>query len=399
MGQERLDRRAIGALFPGRGQLPSLRVFPEREEVAASLDLDAGDGGRYDIGDLLASESRGVLGDLREGPGLDDHHVVLAALPDVEALRIVGDRLANVEDQRRHFLAGHRQFDRDPRRVEAERGEVLDVIRDVSLGRLDHAERCEGAQQALDLRTVGGCLDRRDQVPATVAAPIGRDDLGLRTGGSRPRDLHGRDLECRHPHEDRLAPVGEGLTKPTEQSCLDDVDTGDALAPDVSPALHDLADLERRDRPIGIGRSAGGCEKPDGRGRGRQPERLGWGGDRAGVGRFPQFLEVSHQRLDSRGLGRHVHGLARSANGPGRVPRRSKTRCSSPRSIATRWISSVGVSISSGRTRSARRRSSHCVRTPARSSPHTVRRLPKNNTSNIVVLWLDFIIRAGRRKR
>ena len=84
-----------------RGEVSSqpAALLGELEDVAAGLDLDPGHGGRHDLGDLLAPQRSRALGDLRECPGVDHHDVVLSALADVDALRLVGDRLADVQDE------------------------------------------------------------------------------------------------------------------------------------------------------------------------------------------------------------------------------------------------------------------------------------------------------------
>ena len=138
-----------GSAFSRRGEVSSQPVepFDELENVATSRDLDRGHGGRHDVGDLLAAEQRGTLGDFREGPGVDHDHVILAALADEDALRLVGDGLAHIQDQASFGIDGPGcQLDGDLRRGQAEWSEVLDIVGHVALGEVHHAERRECRQ-------------------------------------------------------------------------------------------------------------------------------------------------------------------------------------------------------------------------------------------------------------
>ena len=86
---------------------------------------------------------------------------------------------------------------------------------------------------------------------------------------------------------------------------------------------------------------------------------------------------------------------------PRPASRRSKTRCSLPRSIATRRISCPGVSIRSGSTRSARR-----AVVPLRAEPGSIEppheqeeAEEQHHQNDRLSIRFHVIIRAGQRRR
>ena len=276
----------------------------------------------------------------------------------IHALGLVRDRLADFQHHRMGVRHGGGQLDLDRRPVQAEGGIILDVVGDEARGGLGHAERRERPEQALDLGVVARGLDRFDEPPSAGSPPLGLDDPRLPARPIQPGDPHRRDLEARHAHEVRLAPLGGGQVDRGEQPGVDDLDAFSARRPHVAkaPLGLGLAELQLGDRPIGRRRAAGHAVarvEPDRRGRGRQSvrRRLARDGTRLGHRRSSRRLRT---RASSR-VGSAATSLGSTICQRPAPLLRSKTRCSSPRSIATRRIADSGVSIRSRRTRPALR--------------------------------------------
>ena len=84
-----------------------------------------------------------------------------------------GHDLADVEHQRITRLGRGGQFDRGFGLVEAVGLEVGHVVRGESLAVVDDPDRREGGERALDLRPVGGDLDRGGEPPSSPRASLG----------------------------------------------------------------------------------------------------------------------------------------------------------------------------------------------------------------------------------